>query len=536
MNRKMKITKMLLAFVFVIMLIGIVEAKEICSSSIFQESTNISIDCGENGGEYLFAGNCSSGPLICSRGIDGDYSTGVGLDLASPVTSESNYFINISYEKPYNSLNYSNWSIKIGSGYSGVSFANYSIPDSCWSYNESFLDGRYWNRIWHDGSNSRSAMYVDCWNGTNYITLKSMSQVGLWSEDPLGGGGQNGLNEEFIIWKINPYLKLSFTETTTGTIDHEDGGYSFSGNFTRNMSDFGQGIVIVLFNNGTQKFSFYNNNENTYISDLFVETIDVSRKIKVLGGSQEVSNARVVLERNVGGTYFEVYSEFTNSNGEALVLADDSNNYRITVTKEGYNDYSEIHYFAPGDTETILINLLSEEEDEQADIFSGCPSVIGEERYCQFIVKTGPTKEIGFNYTWNSGNYYTVSNTTQSILNLSINSTTTPVEVNVYVNGILKKTYDVTFSALADRTIQIKFDSVEIKSAGTGPLVLFYLIAILIAILIVVSINRMPKAKGKGAFGAVIWFAVLAINGFPEFWFLALIPIIYYVFKALWGD
>lgn len=349
-----------------------------------------------------------------------------------------------------------------------------------------------------------------------------------------------GVNQKIYLFPEVATLNLTFSENQTGEIDYTGGSISFTNKdvLFYSMFSFAEGYVYVLFNNQTQMFSFYNDDE-TFVSEyLYVQSPDLNQQVKVLDGSAEVSNARVTFEKWDEGSLGIVYSIFTDINGLAQVLLKDTQMYKVTVEKEGYEDYVALKYIPPSNAETIIITLIPSGDGVSDDmIHTSCLNIIGTNQTCNFTVWTSTSgNTVGYNYTWAGGNYY-VEKTTNSPVTLSLLGTnaTCPINVTIYIDGVERKTFTVEYEGLGERSIQLNFDIDEIKDEP-DLLFLFYLIAILIGVIFMVSINRIPKAQGFGIYGFAGWFVILAVIGFPIFWFIVVPVLLYLIFRNLWGD
>lgn len=402
------------------------------------------------------------------------------------------------------------------------------------------------NVTFKDGLNSSLSLSPNCeFLGTNEtaypyhydIHSTTSREVNCYL---LGYGGFNfNLTESNYtnqIYNVTPaMLNLTFDERTNVTLTWLGGGLSFNNvtNVTIPMRDVESGQIIVDFNDNTQSYSFYNDLDTSYSDLLHLETIDFDQPVKVLDSSSEINGALVTFKKTINGTTMTTYSAFTDINGIAHILINDGNSYEIYVSATGYEDYSELKYIPTSNTDTIIINLASSTGTTGNYFFSSsCGDVVGSERNCSFYVKSYTDKNITFNYTWNGGNYSVTSLTDEATLTLLANSTTTPIYVTASVNPT--KNYAISWNDITNRSIQLTFDATSIKDESLGILVLFYAIIFIIGILLAVSVNRIPKMQGKGAWAMVVWFGIIAIQ-FPLLWFVVAPAVIYAIFKTFWG-
>lgn len=336
---------------------------------------------------------------------------------------------------------------------------------------------------------------------------------------------------------MNPvYLNLTFDALTNVSLTYIGGGLTYSNilNVTTFMRGLYQGDIQVAFNEGTQIYSF-NNDRNTTIEErLHLEVVDFDQPVKVLAGNDEISDTLVTFKKVVGSAMMTTYSAFTDVNGVAHIIINDGNSYEVHAVKEGYEEWSDVVYIPTSNTETLIINLIGESGFTANYIFNtNCPNHIGQAMNCSFYVKSFSLKNITFNYTYGGNNYQAVSQGSEANLTLFMNETLAPLNMTISVNPT--KYYYIEYEGLGARSIQLTFDTATIKDAGIGILGLFYGIILILGVLIMVSVNRMPKMKGFGIIGMAVWFGIIAV-WFPIFWFLV-IPIgIYFVIKTLWGE
>lgn len=328
-------------------------------------------------------------------------------------------------------------------------------------------------------------------------------------------------------------LNITFDETTNASMTWLGGSLTFENvdNITMPIRGIEEtGNIQISFNEDTQLFSFYNDGDTSVSAELHLEEVDFDQPVKVLASSQEVKDALVKFYKDNKLTY----SAFTDINGVVHILINDGTTYEIHVEKSGYDDYEELKYIPTSNTDTIIINLIPEEGNEGDYYFaSGCLGVIGIERNCSFYVKSYKDTNITFNYTWAGESYSVTSSGSEATLTLIANSTTTPIYVTASVNPT--KNYAVLWEDLTNRSITLDIDEDAIKEESNGVLGLFYAILLIIGILIMVSVNNIKKMQGKGVWGMIVWFGIMAPK-FPLLWFIVTPTIIYGIFKVFWGS
>lgn len=337
---------------------------------------------------------------------------------------------------------------------------------------------------------------------------------------------------------VPAYLNLTFSESTNARIIWLGGGLNYS-NITTillTMNTLPVEKIRVVFNDETQLISFDNTAQmRSFVKNLLVESVDYDQSVKVLAGSSEVYDALVEFKKNVGGILKTTYSTFTDLNGMSHIILIDGTIYEIHVLHEDYQNYSSTLYIPPSNTETVLINLLSSTTETVPNYYfsPSCLREVGTAQNCSFYVQTFTDKNITFNYTWNGQFYSVTSYGTRANLTLWVNSTTTPIYVNVSVNPT--ETYTISFEDVGERDIQALFDVDDINDETIGVKTLFYAIIFIIGILIMVTVNQIPRMEGNGLYGMIIWWGVLAI-WFPLLWFVVIPVGVYAVIKRLWGD
>lgn len=336
---------------------------------------------------------------------------------------------------------------------------------------------------------------------------------------------------------VNPAnLNFNWDTSTDVRVAWVGGANTYSGvsSIFLDLQSIPIGYVHIAFNNETQNFAFYHDNVTSVSRDFHVETVDLDQVIKVVSNNEELSGAFVEFKKSDNSTLRTTYSTFTDINGLAHVLVDDGTSYEVEVTKEGFEDYNDLVYVPTSNTETIIINLISEDGSTGDYYFaSSCLASVGIATNCTWYVKSYKTSNITFNYTWNGVNYSVTSQNSEANLTLIVNETTAPVNVTASVNPT--KFYGVSWKGLASRSIQLEFDTDEIKDETNGVLVLFYSIVLILGILMAVVINRIPKMKGKGLGVMMIWFGINAFQ-FPLLWFIVIPVVVYYIFKTFWGN
>lgn len=209
--------------------------------------------------------------------------------------------------------------------------------------------------------------------------------------------------------------------------------------------------------------------------------------------------------------------------------------YRITVTATGYNTWSELRYIPPSNTDTVVVEMTETGGGASPDlsITSNCQGTLKDAQDCTFRVNgTTVFDDMDFVYTWNGSSYeYNKTSDNDGFITLSATNETLPITVNVYLNGVLQKTFTVTWDSQT-ATISIEFDDDIVKADDTF-LMIFYLIITFVGIGIWLIINTF--AKGWGVLGLGAWYLLWAVQGF-EVLFVPISMIFgYYGFKSIWG-
>lgn len=353
----------------------------------------------------------------------------------------------------------------------------------------------------------------------------TLDEVSYWNES-LSPNDMLSIFEDVTI-KVG-ILNLTFSSSTNATLSSTNGGTNVTGitSLSANLSDFGEGIIMVDYGNN-QLFSFYNDLRTNVIKYLEVITPDLVQKVQITSYGVGVDNALLNVYKQVSGTNQLIFSTYTDGNGEALTNLDDGNSYLFEVIADGYKDYSEVLYIPISNSETLVIDILSDDEALQPTLFTtNCNNILLKSTNCEFLasaseIKSNLTIFVDLNGTITAHqclNTQFCHSTAYTISNSSF-----PVNSTLFIDGVeYAPSIYVTYDEITSRSIQIDFDVTTIRSSSLY-LSLFYFMTLIFGIFIAFGIES--KIHGWGLFSFIIWLGIIASVGFWEYW-LVVIPLV----------
>lgn len=223
------------------------------NASCYQETANVSTDCGLDTGSYTCSGDFYDAVFPCNESYDGIWDvTNNGAIYGAPSNNATVY---INYTKPDWAVNDSLWMVQTHNGSEFITF-NLSILDSCWDYNEtlqlrfdSYLDTLAYsdyqcnNGSWQllhqiSGGTIASALMVEegmhwvsdvTFNSTITNNPTNVTCVGTVTD----GLTFNNTRETYELY-VDPYpYNLSIK---TGTYTYWGDDYAYDGNFNTSVS------------------------------------------------------------------------------------------------------------------------------------------------------------------------------------------------------------------------------------------------------------------------------------------------------------
>lgn len=354
-------------------------------------------------------------------------------------------------------------------------------------------------------------------------------------------------------------ISFTFTELTEAWFDTENCVANYdcsewnSTTIFLNATDLSEGYVTLRFNpdgseNWQQIYSFYNDQQTNINISLMIETVDLTQTIAVsyLGGA--VTGARVcayslgtdpLLNQT---NWVATYCEYTDTEGEALLLVNDQNTYKFCAQKEGYQTNCEIYFVAPANTEVFAIEITpTDQESSITWVSTTCPSVYTDTMSCNATLYTyqefatvcatlyreGAYVNQWCGYTTSSQEFtYTLS---KLYANYSLNFTLNGDEVWVIYHEYVT---DDASAAINWEQEDINGETLLEKiSSSYEYLLVFYALMILIGLGFGWGTEKL--FNGYGMYGSAIWFGFLGFTGFYLFWVPAGVIIVWGITEAL---
>lgn len=357
------------------------------------------------------------------------------------------------------------------------------------------------------------------------ISCSLAGAVKIEEEIDVGGGRTQDIQ------MFNSILNLTFTSSTNATITSTSGGFTYTNttNIYLNQSQLGSGEVIVTFNGqadgGAQVFSYFNDNMTDIEETLYVLSGDFQLiQVKAQSSGTGLEDVLVKTYLQIAGENKLIFSAFTDSNGNVYVYGSPDLVHKFTGEKDGYES-DETNIFIPlGYSDIVILNMAEEAGSLGINRwYSNCGQTISTERTCYFRASLYQDYDnITIVTTWNGTDYYKqcLNNNVCTTSNYVVNNNTAPMVGRLYLDGtFLNQTIYINYEDIGSRDIQVGWDTALIKSNSTY-LWIFYFITFIVGIFITVAIEK--KVKGWGVWGMVIWFTIIAVTGFPLYWFVVL--------------
>lgn len=368
------------------------------------------------------------------------------------------------------------------------------------------------------------------WLGENYVRNNTLAceLAGYSNDEWVIKANQSNYNLTMDI----AHLNLTFTDYINATINPYSGSSFVNvSSIYVNQSDIPIGYVSITYNKqgsgGVQIFSYYNDNVTSIDEILEVLTGTFQQvEIEVKSAGLGLENTLVSVQKQVGGAWTEIYSTYTNANGDAIVYVNPDDIYKFIASKIGYTTGDVTKEVLTGQVTPIVIILdASATAEDVVRFYSNCGNKVAD-KSCYLRVETSEEKTnltiISF---WNNTYYSTtcLNEDYCTTSNYLIENETGLLIGYIYIDEVINslKTIRIEFDDLDNRIININWISFD--KTNNVYLGIFYFISLIVGLFFVIAGEN--KIKGSGIYILTIWFAVLAMNGFAFYWFVVL-PVI----------
>lgn len=340
-----------------------------------------------------------------------------------------------------------------------------------------------------------------------------------------------GANWSYI---VDYAINFDFGTSTNAYLYYGDGEQT---NFTPvteidvAISGYDEGEAVLLWNDKTQIFQFDINHSATIRYDIENIDVDLVKEFIITDNGARLKDAWILIESWNGTSKGVVGAYYTDLNGRVYALVEENLMYRITVSKDGYSDYEKFIYIKD-DGEPIVIEL-SKLLGTSGDVIitPTCSELVSEAQYCRVSVRSFGEVHIEYDYIWNGSTYNEEDDGYSSYISLLINNETTPVYLNISIDGTLERELMFNWTD-GNYTILLDIDYDNIAS-DSKLLVLIYFVIIFLGFVWWILVNQLWKGMGIYIFGA--WGFFFALNGFGLFYFPFGMISIYGIFTAIWG-
>lgn len=330
-------------------------------------------------------------------------------------------------------------------------------------------------------------------------------------------------------------LVLYFSQATNGTIVWNEGGVNFSGtSFIIEQDNISIGYVQVIFNDNKQVFSYYNDNNTHITQNLTIIEPDLAKPVKVTSDGSFLVGASVSAYALDNNTWKLVFSQFTDEEGEAIMLLDDTNIYKFIAQKDGYVPTEVVVYVEPSNVETLIIELDATSSSGNQHIFKNtCGNVVTEPSNCTIgIVTWRASNSIVFNVTqYGTTTEYTSSDSNSYELTVPIYNGSMNFTTRIWIDDTLERTYNITYEDYTTRDVQITFNKTNIDLTNTNKMMFALLITITTVIIGVWTEN---KWKGWGILGSAVFLGLMGTY-YWIFWVPATLVGIYLIIRTIAG-
>lgn len=354
-------------------------------------------------------------------------------------------------------------------------------------------------------------------------------------------------------------LYLTFDAITNGTIAWNTSGYEFNGtSILIIQTSIGMGDVFVYFNKDSsgnyQQQYVYTNDNNTHIVDsIHLETPDLVQTVRVGSQGTPLEHARVCASTlvNQSGTmnYLKTFCAFSDKDGYAKILVDDQHFYKFTGQAQGYSPNETLTYIEPASTKIIQLELAPASSSTGYNLYKNtCGNNIGTAQYCNVSIVTQRIyNQICFNYTL-GGNNSLSCGTSSTGLGISIytSNSTGNLTVWTYLDGILDRTFNISWSDTANRSVNVNFDyslngqsfKTIVYSTPTNQALFFSLIILIGIFMMVITARIFNDSQNKTEWalaGGMLFWGIIAYTGFMILWIPVVLGVLYYIYKILAG-
>lgn len=369
-------------------------------------------------------------------------------------------------------------------------------------------------------------------------------------------------------YNLTGHIDLTFRNNTDAVITWDNTtnnsnsyGVGFTGSYYELVNLMGTGITTIMFNKDVnkynQKWSYYQN--GTISQDLYFDYIipDLLQTVIVTSTTGSIDSVYVSAEKigvdNYGNmTWLPVYNELTNPDGEAVILLQSQNTYKICSYKDGFAKTCIQQFIPPNSVNKIYLKL------ETTSLTSGsyylstnCTTVLNITTNCAWtIISENFVDDII--YKFNNGTHQSNVTTKQGITvtkditknesviidiiskNITINYT-----MNDYTNNWTFIGY-TKYGILGNATGNIYYnESTTVESSILSPIqiikadkVIYIWTCVWLLILsILIGLIITQYFQEKGILGTAVALSIFATSGLYLLWIPAVPIWIWYGFK-----
>lgn len=346
-------------------------------------------------------------------------------------------------------------------------------------------------------------------------------------------------------------ITIQYTESSEGYFDTYncvetyDCSYFNDTSITINVTELSEGYVTFRFNpdgseNWQQVFSFYNDLQTKINETLLIETVDLTQEIRPTVGNSPLSDVRVCSQKlavhpdTSTEQWITTYCDYSDSRGNALLLLNDENNYKICAQKEGYSTICNLYFIPPANTVAFVIAMSLTGADEGfTHITTTCAPVYNEDESCTLTVTTSSlSSEICMELYREDVLYKTLCGYATAEKEFIYNMYITRANYSVYVYKDSDLISSIYHKFLAyNPTVDISFDLpdqngdtiLEKIRADITYYIVFMVIMAMFAILTGWMVEK--YFEGYGIYGSGMFMVILGSMGFYLF-FVPALPIV----------